>query len=83
MQGLNIRIAKALNRVMGRHGQVLSDHYHAQILTSPSQTSAARAYLLRNAEKHYGWRGPDPFASTVALQPPSTYCLVMSERRTC
>jgi REP element-mobilizing transposase RayT len=81
MQGLNIRIAKALNRVMGRHGQVLSDHYNAKILSSPSQTLRARAYLLRNAEKHYGWRGLDPFASIGPMQPPATYFLVTIERQ--
>jgi REP element-mobilizing transposase RayT len=81
MQGVNIRIAKALNRLMQRRGQVLSDHYNAKILRSPSQTIRARAYLLRNAEKHYGWRGPDPFASTVPVQMPGTYFLVTIERR--
>jgi hypothetical protein len=81
MQGLNIRIAKALNRVMGRHGQVLSDHYNAKILRTPSQTLRARVYLLRNAERHYGWRGPDPFASTVAVRAPETWLIIESERR--
>jgi REP element-mobilizing transposase RayT len=81
MQGLNIRIAKALNRVMARHGRVLSDHYNATILWTPSQTSRARAYLLRNAEKHYGWRGPDPFASTVPLRAPATWLLITIEQR--
>jgi REP element-mobilizing transposase RayT len=81
MQGMNIRIAKALNRVMGRHGPVLSDHYNAKILLTPSQTLRARAYLLRNATKHYGWCGPDPFASTVPLRPPRTYFLLILERR--
>jgi REP element-mobilizing transposase RayT len=80
MQGLNIRIAKALNRVMSRHGQVLSDHYNATILKTPSQTLKARAYLLRNAKKHYGWSGPDPFASTAPLQLPRTWFLVTIER---
>jgi REP element-mobilizing transposase RayT len=81
MQGLNIRIAKALNRVMRRHGPVLMDHYYAKILTSPTQTRRARTYLLRNAEKHYGWRGPDPFTSMAPLQQPGTYLLVSVERR--
>jgi hypothetical protein len=81
MQGLNIRIAKALNRVMGRHGRVLADHYNANVLRSPSQARHARAYLLRNAEKHYEWRGPDPFASTVPVREPSTHFLVTIESR--
>jgi REP element-mobilizing transposase RayT len=81
MQGLNIRIAKALNRLMGRRGRVLSDHYHAEILRSPSQTMRARAYLLRNARKHYGWRGSDPFATTEPVQLPRTFFLGTIERK--
>ena len=46
-----------------------------------SQTLKARAYLLRNARKHYGWQGPDPFVSTSPLRVPRTYFLVMIERR--
>jgi REP element-mobilizing transposase RayT len=80
MQGLNIRIAKALNRVMGRRGQVLSDHYHARICKTPTETLNARVFLLSNAHEHHGWRGIDPFASTVPLQWPRTFFLVAVER---
>jgi hypothetical protein len=31
MQGLGVRIAKALNRLMARKGAVFADHYHARI----------------------------------------------------
>src|SRR6266849_35955 len=37
MQGLSIRIAKALNRLMSRHGRVLSDHYHSRLLRTPTE----------------------------------------------
>ncbi len=76
MQGLNIRVAKALNRVMGRHGQVLSDHYHAEILLTPTQTKRARQYLLNNARKHYGEAGTDEFTSHAPLHAPSTWFLL-------
>ena len=36
MQGLNIRMAKALNRVMQRRGSVFADRYHARILRTPT-----------------------------------------------
>jgi hypothetical protein len=54
MQGLGIRMAKALNRVLGRHGRVFSDRYFARILRTPTQTRNAVAYVLRNHEKHFG-----------------------------
>jgi REP element-mobilizing transposase RayT len=37
IQGLGVRIAKALNRVMGRKGTVFADHYHSRILRSPTE----------------------------------------------
>jgi hypothetical protein len=80
MQGLNIRIARALNRLMGSSGRVLSDHYNAKILRTPTQTKNARQYLLRNAEKHYGDRGPDPFTSHAPMVVPSTWLLAASDR---
>jgi REP element-mobilizing transposase RayT len=39
MQGLNVRMARALNRSMQRRGRVFSDRYHAVILQSPTQTA--------------------------------------------
>src|SRR5437763_2957139 len=48
MQGLSVRIAKALNRVMQRRGRVLDDHYHSRLLRSPTQLVNAIAYVLGN-----------------------------------
>src|SRR3989442_7203771 len=53
MQGLGVRIAKALNRVMGRKGAVLADHYHARVLRSPTQVANALAYVLMNFLHHF------------------------------
>jgi putative transposase len=63
MKGLGVRIARALNRVMQRRGNVLGDRYHAHILRTPKEVKNARHYLLTNAHRHYAWVGPDPFAS--------------------
>src|SRR3954470_24362488 len=54
MQGLEIRMAKALNRAQGRSGTVFSDRYHARILRTPAQTKNAVRYVLRNHERHFG-----------------------------
>ena len=65
MQGLSVRIAKAMNRLMGTRGAVLGDHYHANMLESPTRLVNAIAYVLGNAEHHFGATGPDPFSSAA------------------
>jgi REP element-mobilizing transposase RayT len=75
LQGLGIRIARALNGLMQRHGRVVTDRYHAHILGTPSEVKRARHYLLANAQRHYGSVGPDRFASTAPLVPPRTWLL--------
>ena len=67
MQGLNIRLAKALNAALGRTGHIFADHYHARLLLTPTDTASAIAYVLGNASRHYGnlERGEvDVFTST-------------------
>jgi putative transposase len=70
MQGLGVRIAKALNRLMQRKGTVFADHYHARQLRSPTQVANALAYVLLNFLHHfpgeavrYGDDLRDPFSS--------------------
>jgi len=65
MQGLGVRIARAMNRLMGTRGAVLGDHYHANMLETPTKLVSAIAYVLNNATHHYGIEGPDPFSSAV------------------
>jgi hypothetical protein len=65
MQGLMIRVAKALNRVWGRRGSVFADRYHDRILRTPKEVRHVLNYVLGNARKH-GRRllqGIDHFAS--------------------
>ena len=52
VQGLKVRIAKGLNRVMGRHGKVFAERYHARPLKTPSEIRAALAYVANNTAKH-------------------------------
>ena len=63
MQGLSIRIAKALNALMGCAGSVFDDHYDARLLKTPTEIVRAIAYVLRNHEHHFGAAGRDPFSS--------------------
>ncbi len=52
MQGLAIRMAKALNRVMKRRGSVFADRFHAHVLRTPREVRHALAYVLRNHAIH-------------------------------
>ncbi len=75
MQGLGVRIARALNRLMRRSGRVLGDRYHAHILRTPSEVKRARMYLLTNARHHYGHAHADLFVSQTAVVAPRTWLL--------
>ncbi len=52
MQGLTIRMAKALNRVMQRRGKVFADRFHAHVLRTPTEVRNALAYVRRNHAIH-------------------------------
>jgi REP element-mobilizing transposase RayT len=79
MQGLGIRVARAVNFLMRRSGNVVSDRYHANILLNPTMVKNARNYLLTNAFKHYRVVGPDPFASQRPITTPRTWLLKRQE----
>jgi putative transposase len=57
IQGLLIRFAKAVNRVLKRRGRVFADRYHAHTLRSPTEVANAIAYVLGNATTHAARRG--------------------------
>jgi putative transposase len=87
MQGLAVRIAKALNRLMGSRGPVLADHYHARLLRTPTELVNAIAYVLGNAAHHYGEdAASDPFSSAncdreVLLAKPKSWLLRVGWQR--
>src|SRR5262245_7332056 len=65
-QGLAIRVAKAVNRVLGRRGPVWGDRYHARWLRTPREVRNALVYVLQNARKHVaGARGLDRCSSAA------------------
>ena len=73
MQGMGVRVARSLNRMMGRRGRVLGDRYHSRVLRTPSEVKAVVSYLRTNAREHYGALLPDPFASQLPLFAPTTW----------
>jgi REP element-mobilizing transposase RayT len=63
IHGLAIRTARAINRVLGRHGRVWGDRFHAHALRTPEVRNAL-VYVLQNLKKHVrGTHGIDPRSS--------------------
>jgi putative transposase len=50
--GLIIRVARAVNRGLGRSGAVWGDRYHARALKSPLEVRHGIVYVLFNFKKH-------------------------------
>jgi REP element-mobilizing transposase RayT len=69
IKGLLVRMARALNKVMDRRGQVFKDRYHAHLLRSPREAAQAVRYVLDNWRVHalHDGRPPpsgvDPYCS--------------------
>ncbi len=64
IRGLAVRVAKAVNRVIGRHGAVWSDRYHARLLRTPREVRNALIYVLNDWREHLARaRGLDPRSS--------------------
>jgi hypothetical protein len=65
MQGLCVRIARALNNCWKRCGTVFDHRYDARALRTPREVKNVLVYVLHNAH-HHGLRLPDgldPFSS--------------------
>lgn len=52
MQGLSVRVARAVNRVLARRGRLFADRYHCRALKTPRAVHFAVRYVLLNARKH-------------------------------
>jgi len=86
LQGLNIRMAKALNRLMRRRGSVFAGLYHAHVLRTPTEVRNALRYVLGNHAIHVRRQGRvpsleiDPYCSLATVEdqltmPPRTFLL--------
>src|SRR5262245_1721914 len=65
-QGLTVRVAKAVNRLLGRRGAVWGDRFHARWLRTPREVRNALVYVLQSVRKHVaGARGLDPCSSAA------------------
>ena len=59
LQGLSIRIARSLNRKLGRKGRLFAERYHQRILRSPTEVRNALVYVYQNSRKHAPRVGQD------------------------
>jgi REP element-mobilizing transposase RayT len=59
LQGLIIRLARAINRALGRKGKVFAERYHERILKTPTEVRNAVEYVRHNHEKHLKKSGRD------------------------
>jgi REP element-mobilizing transposase RayT len=82
VQGLSVRLAVGLNRVMLRRGRVFADRYHAHVLRTPTEVRRAVAYVRHNFQRHHGqvvtgWVDPcsSVRATCSALPPPTSWLL--------
>ena len=69
MNGLNCRIARGLNKALGRRGTVLHERYHAVYMKTRSHVRNTLRYVLLNARKH-GFHYPAGHIerSTIAIE---------------
>ncbi len=64
MQSLCISLARRLNVLARRQGEVFKGRYHLHVLKTPSEVRRALTYVLTNEAKHTGHK-----AATVRLNP--------------
>jgi putative transposase len=67
VRGLVIRLARAINRALGRTGSVWAGRYHARALTTPREVRQGLVYVLMNFRKHVRHQpwGIDPCSSAT------------------
>jgi putative transposase len=85
MKGLTIRLARTLNALWKRKGQVFPDRYHATVITSVRHLRNVVRYVLLNGRKHgsHTVPGPDPLSSGPAYQGWSDRALEHAEEDPC
>lgn len=78
VRAFSIRLARGLNRLMGRAGPVFEDRFHAHVLRTPAEVQNALRYVIGNRASHLRRIGrakvgaperPDPYSSGVVRTP--------------
>ena len=71
MIAIGARLARAVNRIAGRTGQVVAERYHHRLLATPKEVHRALRYVLLNARRH-AVKARATVARTVRLDPASS-----------
>ncbi len=69
VQGLCVRLARAVNRRLSRRGRLFADRYHARSLKTPRTVRLALRYVLLNARKHEAAAVPAGFVDACSSAP--------------
>jgi hypothetical protein len=80
MQGLAVRIARAVNRAALRRGRVFADHYFARELTTPTEVRRAVRYVVDNLMLHHHL-DPQTDDRAANLIAPRTWLLTVGWQR--
>jgi len=63
VRGLMVRVARRVNRMLGRRGRFWADRWHGRDLEGPRQVRNALVYVLQNHKKHARRAALDPLSS--------------------
>jgi REP element-mobilizing transposase RayT len=64
VRGFNVSLARRINRLLFRRGQLLAERWHGRALTTPRAVRRALVYVLANAKRHGEHAGAiDPLSS--------------------
>jgi REP element-mobilizing transposase RayT len=72
MKSIGARIARAVRRVFGGRGPVLTERYHQRVVRSPREVRAALAYVMLNARKHAAALGLRWLREVTSVDPASS-----------
>jgi REP element-mobilizing transposase RayT len=81
MQGIAVRIARAVNGVAGRRGRVFADHYFLRELKTPAEVRRAVRYVLDNFVLHAALGTPQTDALASQIAAPRTWLLSIGWHR--
>lgn len=67
VRGLMVRIARRVNRLLGRYGRFWADRWHSRALESPHEVRNALVYVIQNHKKHARSTALDPLSSAASF----------------
>ena len=72
MKSIGARIARAVHRVFGGRGPVLTERYHQRVVRSPREVRNVLVYVILNARKHAAALGREVLRGVTSVDPASS-----------